>query len=171
MLHTYITEIFLHNRRNFKPQKPIHPRYHMIYTGYKTEQNWSCSTLNSCKTFLKQQVLFSDWNPTRITDTKVYTVHMWQETVEARNKIISFGLAVCTPGTHLRTLAGIICDSGAASISDCQVFVEQGITNPKSKNHSVKRTDSFYAEQIWVDVVHVHVVMLGSQNCSWFTIK
>ena len=38
--------------------------------------------------------------------------------------------------TNLRTLAGIICSSGAASIIDCHVFVESGITNPNSKNHS-----------------------------------
>lgn len=36
----------------------------------------------------------------------------------------------------VRTLAGIIWDSGAASIKDCQVFVELGITKPNSKNHS-----------------------------------
>lgn len=36
----------------------------------------------------------------------------------------------------MRTLAGIIWDSGAASIRDCQVLVELGITNPNSKNHS-----------------------------------
>lgn len=41
-------------------------------------------------------------------------------------------------GTHVKTLAGIICDSGAASIKDCQVFVELGITKPNSKNHSAK---------------------------------
>lgn len=29
---------------------------------------------------------------------------------------------------YLRTLAGIICDSGAASMSDCQVLVLFGIT-------------------------------------------
>jgi len=39
--------------------------------------------------------------------------------------------------THFKTFAGIICDSGAASISDCQVFVDEGMTNPKSKYHSM----------------------------------
>jgi len=34
------------------------------------------------------------------------------------------------------TLAGIICDSGAASITFCHVFVELGMTKPNSKNHS-----------------------------------
>jgi hypothetical protein len=38
--------------------------------------------------------------------------------------------------TYFKTLAGIICDSGAASISDCQVLVDDGITKPKSKYHS-----------------------------------
>jgi hypothetical protein len=38
--------------------------------------------------------------------------------------------------THFKTFAGIICDSGAASINDCHVFVEFGITKPNSKNHS-----------------------------------
>lgn len=38
--------------------------------------------------------------------------------------------------THFRTLAGIICDSGAASIVDCHVFVVFGPTQPISKNHS-----------------------------------
>ncbi|KAE9544333.1 hypothetical protein AGLY_001512 [Aphis glycines] len=37
------------------------------------------------------------------------------------------------------TFAGIICDSGAASISDCQVLVELGITNPNSKYHSSRQ--------------------------------
>lgn len=41
--------------------------------------------------------------------------------------------------TDLSTLAGIICDSGAASIRDCHVFVEFGITKPNSKNHSSKQ--------------------------------
>ena len=40
--------------------------------------------------------------------------------------------------TYLRTFAGIIFDSGAASIKDCQVLVELGITCPNSKNHSSK---------------------------------
>lgn len=39
--------------------------------------------------------------------------------------------------THLRTSAGIIWLAGAASIIDCHVFVESGMTNPNSKNHSV----------------------------------
>ena len=34
------------------------------------------------------------------------------------------------------TLAGIIWLSGAASIRDCQVLVELGMTKPKSKFHS-----------------------------------
>lgn len=38
--------------------------------------------------------------------------------------------------SYLRTEDGIIWSSGAASIKDCQVFVEEGITKPKSKNHS-----------------------------------
>lgn len=37
---------------------------------------------------------------------------------------------------HLRTDDGIIWSSGAASINDCHVFMDSGITNPKSKNHS-----------------------------------
>lgn len=41
--------------------------------------------------------------------------------------------------THVSTLAVIIWDSGAASIRDCQVFVEFGITKPNSKDHSVGR--------------------------------
>ena len=40
--------------------------------------------------------------------------------------------------TYVSALAGIIWDSGAASITDCQVLVEQGITNPNSKFHSEK---------------------------------
>jgi len=40
---------------------------------------------------------------------------------------------------YFKTLAGIICDSGAASIKDCHVFVDEGITNPKSKYHSIKQ--------------------------------
>lgn len=40
---------------------------------------------------------------------------------------------------YLRTLAGIIWDSGAASIRDCHVLVELGMTNPNSKNHSSKQ--------------------------------
>ena len=39
--------------------------------------------------------------------------------------------------TNLRALAGIIWDSGAASITDCQVFVDPGMTKPNSKTHSV----------------------------------
>ena len=38
--------------------------------------------------------------------------------------------------TYLKTLAGSICPAGAASIMDCQVLVESGITKPNSKNHS-----------------------------------
>lgn len=41
-----------------------------------------------------------------------------------------------TVRTHVKTLAGIIWDSGAASIRDCHVLVELGITKPNSKNHS-----------------------------------
>jgi len=41
--------------------------------------------------------------------------------------------------THVKTLAGIIWDSGAASIRDCHVLVEFGMTNPNSKNHSAQR--------------------------------
>lgn len=41
--------------------------------------------------------------------------------------------------THVKTLAGIIWDSGAASIRDCHVLVELGITKPNSKNHSRQR--------------------------------
>ena len=41
--------------------------------------------------------------------------------------------------THFKTFAGIICDSGAASMSDCQVFVDEGMTNPKSKYHSMDK--------------------------------
>lgn len=42
--------------------------------------------------------------------------------------------------SYVNTLAGIICDSGAASINDCHVFVELGITKPNSKNHSEEKT-------------------------------
>ncbi len=38
----------------------------------------------------------------------------------------------------LNKLAGIIWLSGAASINDCHVFVEPGITKPNSKIHSEK---------------------------------
>ena len=38
--------------------------------------------------------------------------------------------------SYFRTVAGIICPSGAASIRDCHVFVESGMTNPNSKSHS-----------------------------------
>ena len=41
-----------------------------------------------------------------------------------------------TTSAHLKTDAGIIWLSGAASITDCQVFVDPGMTNPKSKYHS-----------------------------------
>ena len=44
--------------------------------------------------------------------------------------------------THFKTFAGIICDSGAASISDCQVFVDEGMTNPKSKYHSMDMNEN-----------------------------
>lgn len=40
--------------------------------------------------------------------------------------------------TYVRTLAGIIWDSGAASMTDCHVLVEPGITNPKSNLHSTQ---------------------------------
>lgn len=43
--------------------------------------------------------------------------------------------------SYVNTLAGIICDSGAASIKDCHVFVEFGITKPNSKNHSDKERE------------------------------
>lgn len=43
-----------------------------------------------------------------------------------------------TKKIYFKTSAGIICDSGAASISDCQVLVEFGMIGPKSKNHSKK---------------------------------
>jgi len=41
--------------------------------------------------------------------------------------------------THFKTFAGIICDSGAASMRDCHVFVDEGMTNPKSKYHSTNK--------------------------------
>jgi hypothetical protein len=41
--------------------------------------------------------------------------------------------------TDFSTDDGIIWSSGAASIKDCHVFVDEGITNPKSKNHSRKK--------------------------------
>lgn len=44
--------------------------------------------------------------------------------------------------THVKTLAGIIWDSGAASIKDCHVLVELGMTKPNSKNHSEKGTQT-----------------------------
>lgn len=52
--------------------------------------------------------------------------------------------SACGLLTHVSTLAGIIWDSGAASIRDCQVFVEFGITKPNSKNHSKGRTKSWW---------------------------
>lgn len=39
--------------------------------------------------------------------------------------------------SYVRTLAGIIWDSGAASMTDCHVLVEPGITKPKTKFHSM----------------------------------
>lgn len=40
--------------------------------------------------------------------------------------------------TYSSTFAGIICDSGAASIVDCHVFVVLGPTQPISNCHSSK---------------------------------
>lgn len=57
-------------------------------------------------------------------------------------------------GTHVKTLAGIICDSGAASIKDCQVFVELGITKPNSKNHSAKLKKKKRSRGIWKKKIH-----------------
>lgn len=37
---------------------------------------------------------------------------------------------------YFSTDADIICDSGAASMIDCHVLVDIGITKPNSKNHS-----------------------------------
>ena len=37
---------------------------------------------------------------------------------------------------YLSALAGIIWPCGAASITDCQVFVDSGMTKPKPKYHS-----------------------------------
>lgn len=37
---------------------------------------------------------------------------------------------------YFNTFAGIICDSGAASMVDCHVLVVLGLTQPISKNHS-----------------------------------
>ena len=56
-------------------------------------------------------------------------------------------LISCSPSKNVvsmttfpfKTRAGIICDSGAASIKLCQVFVEFGMTNPNSNFHSSKQ--------------------------------
>ena len=43
--------------------------------------------------------------------------------------------------------AGIILPSGAASMRDCQVFVDSGMTNPKSNNHSSAQEPSDESNQ------------------------
>ena len=48
---------------------------------------------------------------------------------------------------HFRMCAGIICDSCAASIVDCQVLVEPGITNPNSKFHSAREGKGCIAQE------------------------
>ena len=55
--------------------------------------------------------------------------------------------------TYVRACAGIMCDSGAASISDCHVLVEPGITNPKAKDHSAHSKD----EEDSVRSAHMYV--------------
>lgn len=50
--------------------------------------------------------------------------------------ILSLIINIQKRKSYFNTLAGIIWDSGAASINDCHVLVELGITKPKSKNHS-----------------------------------
>ena len=64
--------------------------------------------------------------------------------------------------TYFKTFAGIIWFSGAASITDCQVFVEPGITNPNSNNHSVINTTIaldlhffFLFQQKGSDIFHI----------------
>ena len=54
--------------------------------------------------------------------------------------------------THFNTFAGIICDSGAASMSDCHVFVDEGMTNPKSKYHSKENKGNEYKIRSQVQV-------------------
>lgn len=55
--------------------------------------------------------------------------------------------------THVKTLAGIIWDSGAASIRDCHVLVELGITNPNSKNHSAQTEKELSAALTTYDII------------------
>lgn len=50
-----------------------------------------------------------------------------------REFVDNFVFALCT---YLSTSGGIIWDSSAASIVDCHVLVELGITNPKLNLHS-----------------------------------
>ncbi len=51
----------------------------------------------------------------------------------------------------LRTRAGIIYDSGAASMSDCHVFVDLGMTKPNSKFHSSKQRPRYrtFCSSLW----------------------
>ena len=70
-------------------------------------------------------------NPKDLVDIK----NPW---LDSLTKMLKFLISKQRSKTYLRTCAGIICDSGAASMSDCHVFVDAGITNPKSKYHSVK---------------------------------
>lgn len=73
--------------------------------------------------------------------------------------------------THVKTLAGIIWDSGAASIRDCHVLVELGITKPNSKNHSgdgkwpvlTRWRPAIWTDkpQLQPDLVQLHQKVLG----------
>ena len=56
--------------------------------------------------------------------------------------------------------AGIMCDSGAASISDCHVLVEPGITNPKAKDHSTHSKD----EEDLATSEHMYVPVGGNPH-------
>ncbi len=50
--------------------------------------------------------------------------------------------------TNFSTDDGIIWSSGAASIKDCHVFVDEGITKPKSKNHSRKMLNNMLDKKL-----------------------
>lgn len=65
--------------------------------------------------------------------------------------------------THFKTFAGIICDSGAASMRDCHVFVDEGMTNPKSKHHSVntrKIKNDQSSTEYFLDLQHISMLSL-----------
>lgn len=65
-------------------------------------------------------------------DRHVATEHMYEK---KQVFLIAFFVFVRS-SRYLRICAGIICDSGAASMMLCHVLVELGMTKPKSKDHS-----------------------------------